>query len=205
MLKTGYDHFELTKRPPKVDVCSRQYVFNQVPQVENAAFLANATCPPASVPTTLASAYYAYERTWNQDFIKAVAKYDREEADQIAANDARAEAEAKRAEREAEKAARIAANGGQSAAVPVLGLFSSGNPLKALTSNSASAAPPGASSPANAVETVPVTGQASTAPALGNAPVPTPNPAISPQTANAGQAPQTGQGNKPFWKIWSSN
>jgi hypothetical protein len=31
MLKTGYDHFELTRRPPKVDVCERRYVFNQDP------------------------------------------------------------------------------------------------------------------------------------------------------------------------------
>ena len=29
MLKEGYDHFEITKVPPKVDVCEKRYVFNQ--------------------------------------------------------------------------------------------------------------------------------------------------------------------------------
>lgn len=205
MLKTGYDHFELTKRPPKVDVCSRQYVFNQFPQIENAAFVANATCPPASVPTTLASAYYAYEKTWNQDFIKAVAKYDRDEASQIASNEARAEAEAKRAERKAEKAAQIAARDGQTSAAPVLSLFSNGNPLKALAPNSAPAAPLSLPSPEAAAESVPVSEQTSAAAALGGVPVPTPNPIASPQIANSGQTPQSNQANKPFWKIWSSN
>jgi len=204
MLKTGYDHFELTKQPPKVEVCERQYVFNQVPQVENAAFLANATCPPASVPSTLASAYYAYEKTWNQDFVKAVAKFDREEASQIAANEARAEAEAKRAEREAAKAAQIAANGGQSPA-PVLSLFSSGNPLKALAPGSAPAAPLEMPAPVPAGEAVAATAQAAPASTSASVPVPTPNPAAAAQIANAGESPQSGQGNKPFWKIWSSN
>ena len=199
MLKVGYDHFELTKRPPKVDVCSRQYVFNQIPQVESASFQANAACPPASVPTTLASAYYAYEKTWNQDFVKAVAKFDRQEANQIAANEARAEAEAKRAEREAEKAARIAANGGQSATVPVLSLFSTGNPLKALTPATAPAAQqtiiPAATATADeAGQTVPAA-----------VPVPTPNPALQSQLGNTGQAPQSTKSEKPFWKIWSGN
>ena len=30
MLKVGYDNFEITKVPPKVDVCEKRYVFNQV-------------------------------------------------------------------------------------------------------------------------------------------------------------------------------
>lgn len=203
MLKVGYDHFELTKRPPKVDVCSRQYVFNQIPQIENASFQANATCPPASVPTTLASAYYAYEKTWNQDFVKAVAKFDREEASQIAASEARAEAETKRAEREAEKAARVAANGGQSATVPVLSLFSTGNPLKALTPGTAPAAQQTNIPAATAAADEP--GQTVPAPATAGVPVPTPNPAVQSQLANAGQSPKSGRSDKPFWKIWSGN
>ena len=204
MLKVGYDHFELTKRPPKVDVCERKYVFNQVPQIENAAFVANATCPPASVPTTLASAYYAYEKTWNQDFIKAVSKYDHEEANQIAANEARAEAEAKQAQREAEKAARIAANGGQST-IPVVSLFSTGNPIKALVPNAAPAAASSDRLPATTVVNQATAGQSLPAPVRAGVPVPTPNPAVSPQVTNAGQAPQAGRSEKPFWKIWSSN
>jgi murein L,D-transpeptidase YafK len=202
MLKVGYDHFELTKRPPKVDVCSRQYVFNQIPEVENASFQANAACPPASVPPTLASAYYAYEKNWKQDFVKAVAKFDREEADQIAADEARAEAEAKRAEREAEKAARIAANGGQTATVPVLGLFSTGNPLKALTPDTAPASQQ-TTNPAPAVATDEI-GQTLPEAATEGVPVPTPNPAV-PSQLNAARSPEPDRSDKPFWKIWSGN
>src|SRR3954454_19814777 len=47
MLKQGYDHFEITKVPPKVDVCEKRYVFNQVAG-GNAAFLPTAACPPSS-------------------------------------------------------------------------------------------------------------------------------------------------------------
>ncbi|SOE16675.1 murein L,D-transpeptidase YafK [Hoeflea halophila] len=207
MLKVGYDHFELTKRPPKVEVCERRYVFNQVPQVENASFQASAACPPASVPSTLAVANAAFEKDWNRNFIEAVARFDNEEARQIAANEAKAEAEARRAEREAEKAARIAANEGQSASVPVLSLFSTGNPLKALAPGTAPAAPP--ASPAAAAVTVTdqadiEAGQAAPAAASAGIPVPTPNPAVPSQTANAGQAAQPDQSDKPFWKIWSS-
>ena len=34
-LKEGYDHFEVTRQEPQVDVCERRYVFNAVsPQSE---------------------------------------------------------------------------------------------------------------------------------------------------------------------------
>lgn len=205
MLKVGYDHFELTKQPPKVDVCERQYVFNQIPQVENASFQASASCPPASVPTTLASAYHAYEKTWNQDFVKAVAKFDREEANKIAADEARAEAEARLAQREAEKAARLAANDGQAA--PVLSLFATGNPLKALTPGTAPAAPQ-ANLPVTtetATTEIPAeAGQRVPANTAAGVPVPTPNPTVQPQVANANRTSQSDQSDKPFWKIWSS-
>lgn len=206
MLKVGYDHFELTKRPPQTEVCDRKYVFNQVPEVENAAFQANAACPPANVPATLASAHFAYEKTWNQSFINAVAKFDREEAIQIAANEAKAEAEALRAGREAAKAAQIATNGGQAPAVPVLSLFSTGNPLRALTPNTAAAVTPlGMPVPSATVDSQLPAEQAAPAPTLGGVPVPTPNPVASPQVANAGQPQPAEQSGKPFWKIWGGN
>jgi murein L,D-transpeptidase YafK len=49
MLKEGYDHFEVIRQPPKVDVCAQRYVFNSVPQ-EGVAFSPTAECPPMSVP-----------------------------------------------------------------------------------------------------------------------------------------------------------
>ena len=59
MLKEGYDHFEITKVPPKVDVCEKRYVFNQVAD-GNAAFLPTGACPPSSTPPALETAYQSY-------------------------------------------------------------------------------------------------------------------------------------------------
>ena len=54
MLKVGYDHFELTRKPPRVDVCDRSYVFDA--DAGGASFNASAACPPYSVPPTLVAA-----------------------------------------------------------------------------------------------------------------------------------------------------
>lgn len=72
MLKEGYDHFELTKVPPKVDVCGRRYVFNSVP--EEGEFNATASCPPMSMPTNLQMAYQTMQTQQALAFDKAVAK-----------------------------------------------------------------------------------------------------------------------------------
>lgn len=53
MLKTGYDHFELTRRPPDVKVCERRYVFDAVPLDKNALFMAEAPCPAMTLPDDL--------------------------------------------------------------------------------------------------------------------------------------------------------
>lgn len=45
MLKEGYDHFEITKMPPKVDVCEKRYVFNQIAE-EGTEFSPTGPCPP---------------------------------------------------------------------------------------------------------------------------------------------------------------
>lgn len=56
MLKEGFDHFEITKNPPKVDVCEKRYVFNRQP-VEGAAFGARQECPDVTMPKSLLLAY----------------------------------------------------------------------------------------------------------------------------------------------------
>jgi murein L,D-transpeptidase YafK len=56
MLKRGYDHFEVTKTPPKIDVCEKRYVFDAVPLVEGAPFRATAKCPAFEVPASVARA-----------------------------------------------------------------------------------------------------------------------------------------------------
>ncbi|MGI9400989.1 MAG: L,D-transpeptidase family protein [Rhizobiaceae bacterium] len=56
MLKEGYDHFEITRVPPKVDVCEKRYVFNQEAE-EGEVFKATEECPPMAMPDSLALAY----------------------------------------------------------------------------------------------------------------------------------------------------
>lgn len=198
MLKTGYDHFELTKRPPKVEVCERRYVFNQVPEQENMAFRAAQACPPSQVPQALASAHYSYEKSWNEAFNAAVAKLDREEARGLAAEQEQAEREAKRAEREARRAAEIAANGGEPPANPVVSLFSAANPLAVLTPDTDTPVV----GPASAQEAAEPQVAEQTAQAETGVPVPTPSPlADEPQAGAASQD----NADKPFWKIWSRN
>jgi len=70
MLKEGYDHFEITKVPPKVDVCERRYVFNQFPEGE-ATFQASAACPPATLPGSLQTAYQSYQASYSTAFTSA--------------------------------------------------------------------------------------------------------------------------------------
>ncbi|MFZ2099377.1 MAG: murein L,D-transpeptidase family protein [Oricola sp.] len=74
MLQEGYDHFELTKTPPKVDVCGRRYVFNQVP--EQGSFSPSQACPPMSMPDNLALAYRSLQTKQALAFDQAVAKLE---------------------------------------------------------------------------------------------------------------------------------
>lgn len=71
MIKVGYDHFELTKRPPKVDVCDRQYKFNQVTEVGE-EFRATAACPPSETPRSLQLAYASYSKKYEREYAEAV-------------------------------------------------------------------------------------------------------------------------------------
>jgi murein L,D-transpeptidase YafK/Tfp pilus assembly protein PilX len=74
MLKVGYDNFEVTKRPPEVNVCEKKYVFNQ--QTEGGSFNASAQCPAMSTPPALVSALSSYEKTYDLAYEKAMSKYD---------------------------------------------------------------------------------------------------------------------------------
>ncbi len=73
MLKEGYDQFEITKVPPKVDVCEKRYVFNRVPE-GTATFDATAACPPSTQPETLTTAYQSYKSSYEAAFALAVSK-----------------------------------------------------------------------------------------------------------------------------------
>ena len=71
MLKVGYDHFELTKVPPKVDVCERRYVFNQIP-ASGQPFSPTGACPASSQPDSLSVAYGSYQSNYEAAFNSAL-------------------------------------------------------------------------------------------------------------------------------------
>jgi len=72
MLKEGYDHFEITRVPPKVDVCGKRYVFNRIPE-PGRTFQANAACPVTTQPANLETAYRSYQKTYEAAFSAALA------------------------------------------------------------------------------------------------------------------------------------
>jgi hypothetical protein len=53
MLKQGYDHFEVTRLEPKIDVCEKRYVFNAE---ASGKFSAAERCPAYRVPDDIAAA-----------------------------------------------------------------------------------------------------------------------------------------------------
>ena len=59
MLKQGYDHFEVTRIEPKIDVCDKQYVFNAE---SSGKFRPPDRCPAFKVPQEIASAVRNKER-----------------------------------------------------------------------------------------------------------------------------------------------
>ncbi|MBJ3774205.1 L,D-transpeptidase family protein [Acuticoccus mangrovi] len=63
MLKEGSDHFEVTRQPPRIDVCEHRYVFNAA----GGSFNASATCPSYTVPTHIAR---LVEEKRDRDFAK---------------------------------------------------------------------------------------------------------------------------------------
>ena len=70
MLKEGYDHFEITKVPPKVDVCEKRYVFNRVAEA-GASFNPTGACPATTQPQPLLTAYQSYKSQYDSAFASA--------------------------------------------------------------------------------------------------------------------------------------
>ncbi|WP_315919068.1 murein L,D-transpeptidase family protein [Mesorhizobium sp. SP-1A] len=70
MLKVGYDNFEITKVPPKVDVCEKRYVFNQIP-ANGETFNPTGACPASTQPDSLKVAYSSYQKSYDSAFASA--------------------------------------------------------------------------------------------------------------------------------------
>lgn len=70
MLKEGYDQFEITRMPVKVDVCEKRYVFNQITE-DGVKFTPTGACPASTPPDQLASAYKNYQTKYEAAFSSA--------------------------------------------------------------------------------------------------------------------------------------
>jgi murein L,D-transpeptidase YafK len=202
MLKVGSDTFELTRRPPKVDVCDRRYVFNATS--ENGSFDATAACPDYTVSEALTAALA--KKQAEDDAALAVAVASLNEAETKAATDAAkaaekqaadlAEKDAKAVEAEAKAAERAAkpslmsrlidrlTNRDEPAATP--------KPVAAAPVNAPPAAPLALSEPAKDVAAVPVP---RIRPQVTPKPVsaePQPQPVTGSTAATAGEKPAVG-------------
>jgi murein L,D-transpeptidase YafK len=82
MLKTGYDHFELTQVPPKVSVCERKYVFDATTLVDGIPFRASAKCPDYQISPRLQQLVSKKQRKDDQKYEQIVAKMEAREARQ---------------------------------------------------------------------------------------------------------------------------
>ena len=219
MLKVGYDNFEVTKRPPEVNVCEKKYVFNQ--QVEGGQFNASATCPKMSTPPALASALQSYAKTYELAYTKATNKldgmvwYDPSEAERKAVVAAKRKGrepayaptgsalKAGRLMKETEFAALMekkAASGISGPAATAMASASNPGATTAATVGTARpAAPTARVAPTVMVASAPTPAATSQSAA---APQSVPVPALNPLAFSAPAQPDDAQ-KKPFWKFWS--
>lgn len=70
MLQEGYQHFEVTREPPQVDVCDRRYIFNAVAADQ---FSAAQQCPSYEIQPQVANAFNAAQAEYQNEFQVAVA------------------------------------------------------------------------------------------------------------------------------------
>ena len=183
MLKVGYDQFEISHRPPVVNICNRTYVFNQV-AAEGQSFNPSGQCPASSTPPEMAQAYAAYQAKYNADYAAAEKKY----AGYIW--DEPTEAQRKAAVADLKKKSTDLAfaptgNGLQAGKLVKIEEFQALEQQRAQTEADKALA-------AAAIKAVEKTKRA---------PVPQPNPA-APAAATSSVASNVPE-NRPFWKLWN--
>src|ERR1700736_412029 len=77
MIKEGYDHFEVTRREPKVEFCENKYVFDPAapPNASHAmVFNASAKCPAYVIPDEIADAVHEKQRHDDTKIAELIAK-----------------------------------------------------------------------------------------------------------------------------------
>lgn len=218
MLKVGYDNFEVTKRPPEVNVCEKKYVFNQ--QAEGGQFNASAACPKMSTPPALASALQSYAKTYDVAYAKATNKldglvwYDPSEAERKAVVAAKRKGrepayaptgsalKAGRLMKETEFAALMekkAASGISGQAASAMASASNPGATTAATVGTLRPAAPQRAAPTVMVAAAPTpTATSQSAAAPQSVPVPALNPLAFSEPSHPGDAQK-----KPFWKFWT--
>ncbi|KPF57790.1 MULTISPECIES: murein L,D-transpeptidase family protein [Rhizobium/Agrobacterium group] len=199
MLKVGYDNFEVTKRPPEVNVCEKKYVFNQsVPA--GSSFNPQASCPPMSTPPALSVALNGFNEAYDAAYAKAMKKYD----GKIWYDPTEAERKALVADLRKSRSHDLAfAPTGSALKAGRLLDLDDVDPARLPAANGTAAVNQMATNPngdpqAQAAQT---TTAAPAAPATNAVPVPQPNP-LAPQTAEAAIAAPAPADKKPFWKLW---
>ncbi|MDH4441790.1 MAG: hypothetical protein QE284_15555 [Rhizobium sp.] len=214
MLKVGYDQFEVTKRPPDVNVCEKKYVFNQLVP-DGTSFNAQAACPPMSTPPALEMAMAGYNAAYGKAYDKAMNKFD----GKIWYDPTEAERKALVADlrRSRAKDLAFAPTGSALKAGKLLDLDDV-DPAMLSAPNGAAAVNRMASNPTTSQQAAPMStpvpapstpqiaaGQAaSQAPVTqtaGAIPVPQPNP-LAPSPVAV--APEAQAKKKPFWMLWQS-
>jgi murein L,D-transpeptidase YafK len=81
MLKEGHDHFMVTRKTPKIDVCNKRYVFNAKSYM---SFNPNAACPDYQIDPTIMAAVKAKQDKDNAAFNIALATLQAEKMTAIA-------------------------------------------------------------------------------------------------------------------------
>lgn len=198
MLKVGYDHFELTKRPPQVEVCDYRYVFNQQLSEDGSAFVPTAGCPAMSTPEPLLSAYQRYKTEYQAAFEVAVLDLEEQKRRQAEAERRQAEAERQRVIAEAQAADR--ARAAEEALAPIAsaagGALSSLSSFLSLGDRRSNETPRPAAVP-QAGTAAPAATDGETA-QIAQVPVPVPDP----RDRTAVAADPRRDSRVPFWKIW---
>jgi murein L,D-transpeptidase YafK len=73
MIKEGYDHFEVTRREPKVDVCDKHYVFDAEP-APGTSFNPKGRCPAYEVQADIAAAVKEKRENDEREFAALVSR-----------------------------------------------------------------------------------------------------------------------------------
>lgn len=191
MLKVGSDHFEVTKLPPKVDVCGKGYVFNADPK--GAKFSPTEACPPYEVPENLKIAVAA-KQAQDEALISQTVNRFAQEADRAAeekriAEEQRIAAETKAAEKQAAKQARAAQISEK------LGVFGRvfGRDKKTSTPQSVAEAPPATADEASVTAFAPATPVPPEKPTANKSTAAVASPPPPPSTSPTAAAPTISQ------------